>query len=81
MIQGTWDVSHDGNTQVWTFSGNSVRGVYGSSLRSSFSVSDGMLVGTAFEGGIVLTKLTDTRFEAHYKDDSSERYSGTKRTD
>jgi len=79
MIQGTWDVSHNGRKQVWTFSGNNVRGIYGSSLSSTFAVSNGVLVGKAFEGGIVLTKLTNTSFEAYYMDDSSERYSGVKR--
>lgn len=79
LLQGTWDVTHNGKTQVWVFSGNTVKGVYGSNLSSSFSVSDGVLTGNVFEGGIVITKLTNTSFEAYYKEDSSERYSGTKR--
>ena len=79
MLQGTWDVSHNGKTQIWTFNGNKVTGIYGSSVSSTFTVSNGVLNGQAFEGGIVISKLTETNFSAYYQDDRSETYSGTKR--
>lgn len=78
-LQGTWDVTHNGKSQVWVFSGNKVSGVYGSNLSSDFTVSGGVLTGKAFEGGIVLVSLTSSTFEAYYRDDIDEKYYGTKR--
>jgi hypothetical protein len=80
LLQGTWSVSFNGRTEAWVFSGNNVKGVYGVVSDYPFKVSDGVLLGQAFEAGLVLTKLTSTSFEAYYVDDPSERYSGTKRT-
>lgn len=76
MLQGSWKVTFEGESETWIFSGNTVAGVYGINRKQQFSVSSGVLMGNAFEGGIVLTKLTDTSFEGYYMNNSNERYSG-----
>lgn len=86
-LQGTWDIvqyypedgesPNDGDKDVWIFSGNKVS-TY-SLYNHAFTIQNGVIHSNAFDGGIVLTKLTDTKLEGYWTEYSGEKYYGVKR--
>ena len=83
-LQGRWDVVQyypaDGQTkttgkhETWKFSGNKVSAW----ATSTFTVENGTIYSDAFDGGIVLTRLTSKELEGYWIVEKGEKYYGVK---
>ena len=90
---GTWSILDvdSGNSKTWYFRNGKTNGWGGSDFSywgTPYTVSGNQVYitkedaknyhGDVLEGGIVITKLTNTTIEFYWKNDNTEKYIGTK---